>query len=40
MCGASGQEFMLVKSIHWKQEKWIIHIFLLQQETGGKEEEF
>ena len=38
--GASGQEFMLVNSIHWKQEKWIIHVLLLQQETGGKEEEF
>ena len=33
--GASGQEFMLVNSIYWKQEKWIIHVLLLQQETGG-----
>ena len=38
--GASGQEFVLVNSIHWKQEKWIIHVLLLQRETGGKEEEF
>ena len=38
--GTSGQEFVLVNSIHWKQEKWIIHVLLLQRETGGKEEEF